>query len=116
VDKFIHSSERAMARGEPEEARRLLLRAARKGHAEAQWRLGGMDYEGEGGPQDYGEARRWYGLAMDWPLRRGIHWPSTTSVSCWSKAWAARKTTQRRGGGMAEQRRRGLQLPKMVLA
>jgi hypothetical protein len=37
-----------------------LRAAAEKGDAEAQFTLGGMYYKGEGAPQDYNEAAKWY--------------------------------------------------------
>ena len=42
-----------------------LRRAAEQGTAAAQFNLGGLYYDGEGVPQDYGEAVRWYRLAAD---------------------------------------------------
>ena len=45
------------------EARRLYSLGAAQGHAEAQFNLGFMHDEGQGGPQDSPEARRLYGLA-----------------------------------------------------
>ena len=42
-----------------------LRRAAEQGAAAAQFNLGGLYYYGEGVPQDYGEAVRWYRLAAD---------------------------------------------------
>lgn len=35
----------------------------RKGHAAAQYHLGMMYYDGEGVPQDFTEAARWFGKA-----------------------------------------------------
>ena len=45
------------------EARRLLEVTAAHGNAVAQASLGTLHYEGKGGPQDFAEARRQYGLA-----------------------------------------------------
>eukprot|EP00964_Phaeocystis_antarctica_P055703 scaffold32784_cov69-Phaeocystis_antarctica.AAC.11 len=45
------------------EKRRWLLPAATRGDANAQTLLGMMHYNGEGGPQDFAEARRLLGLA-----------------------------------------------------
>ena len=42
-----------------------LLPLAKAGHAEAQNSLGDMYYYGEGVPQDYGEAAKWYRLAAE---------------------------------------------------
>jgi hypothetical protein len=39
--------------------------AADQGHAEAQYNLGVMYYKGQGVPQDYAEAVKWYRLAAD---------------------------------------------------
>ena len=45
------------------EHRRFLSRAATRGDAGAQTALAMMNYDGVGGPQDFAEARRQYGLA-----------------------------------------------------
>jgi TPR repeat protein len=44
---------------------RWYQKAAKQGHAEAQYRLGVAYVYGKGVPQDYAEAVRWYRKAAD---------------------------------------------------
>ena len=53
----------ALGRGDYTTALRELRPLAKRGHADAQHKLGLMHAEGQGVPQDYAEAAKWYGKA-----------------------------------------------------
>lgn len=52
------------ARPENQDIEKLCV-AAEHGNAEAQYNLGNVYYLGEGAPQDFAEAAKWYGLAAE---------------------------------------------------
>ena len=60
MEHMIHRS----AHPENQDIEKLLL-AAEHGEAEAQYHLGNVYYLGEGTPQDYAEAAKWYRLAAE---------------------------------------------------
>ena len=65
ADQYSDSIRRRGEKARKAEARssfaeRLLKKDAEAGNAEAQFELGLMHHEGQGVPQDYAEARRWY--------------------------------------------------------
>ena len=62
-EALLRESRLAFATGNYSKTRKLLGLAARKGLAEGLYRFGTLHHHGLGGPQDYVEARRLYGLA-----------------------------------------------------
>jgi len=61
----LASGQRAYDRGDYATALKEFLPLAQQGDAKAQWVLGLMYEQGEGVPQDFKEAVRWYRLAAD---------------------------------------------------
>ena len=55
----------AYSKGEYEKAVQLFIKAAEQGNADAQCHLGECYYEGNGVPQSYSEAVKWYRRAAD---------------------------------------------------
>ena len=70
---------------------KLYRKAAEQGDAAAQNNLGFMYINGEGVPQDYQEALKWYSLAAE----QGHADANTISVSCTTTVRAYPRTTKR---------------------
>ena len=68
-----------------------LRSAAEQEDAGAQFRLGVMYHTGEGVPQDYQEAVKWYRLAAE----QGSAFANTTSGSCTTTARVCPRITRR---------------------
>lgn len=102
ADNPLNSASSAYLRGDYQEARRLWLRAARKGHTSAQMSLGFLYERGKGVRRDDAEAMAWYleaakaGLAAA-QYRVGLMYEvgKGTQPDVWeAEAWYKRATDQ----------------------
>lgn len=62
---FLEIANNCYANGQTDEAVKLYRMAAELGNTDAQSSLGSCYYEGQGVPQDYGEAVNWYSKAAE---------------------------------------------------
>lgn len=62
---FLIMASATGAAADPQEAAKSIRKAAEQGHAQAQFNLGMLYYNGEGVPQDYQEAVKWHRKAAE---------------------------------------------------
>ena len=79
-DDFENAAD-AFEREDYETAYKLFLPLAEQGDADAQYNLGVMYNEGEGVPQDYKEATKWFRLAAEEPLNKNRKVSASKNVS-----------------------------------